>query len=400
MRFDHVDMGADRRRPVGDECLDPGGGPLDEALVRQRHGPDAPLGHAVSRSGGISLWTESSALSRWACVSTPLGSTTFPAQSSTVSPSAASTTPTCTMVPDAGSIATSSRRPVGEDTSRAGRAVGSPVIGRPGRSIHGYCGSGEGGHGPRHADTARTPADGLHRRAGSRTMGQAIRSRRLEQGLTMAQLAERADLSQPFLSKVERGLGRLSMSAIDRVAKALGTSAVGLFAGSEPPAPIDVVRRDERLRIDAYDHGEGIGQALTRRSGQLRVMEFVGGPEEFARHAVRASQRFGLRGAQRGVRVRVRRHRRRAARRRQRVGRRRRRPPLPGGREAGADAADPRQRGRRRRSRDRRPSGSPRRDAEPRHRNGFVTFRTSTRYSSVEYSRRRIERRPASRGSP
>jgi transcriptional regulator with XRE-family HTH domain len=113
-------------------------------------------------------------------------------------------------------------------------------------------------------------------------MGQAIRSRRLEQGLTMAQLAERADLSQPFLSKVERGLGRLSMSAIDRVAKALGTSAVGLFAGSEPPAPIDVVRRDERLQVDAYDHGEGIGQALTRRSGQLRVMEFVGGPEDFA----------------------------------------------------------------------------------------------------------------------
>lgn len=114
------------------------------------------------------------------------------------------------------------------------------------------------------------------------TIGRAIRLRRLDRGLTMAQLAESAGLSQPFLSKVERGLGALSMGALDRVAKSLGTSAVGLLAGSESPAMIDVVRRSERRAMPAYEHDEGMGQALTRRSSQLRVVEFDSGPTRFS----------------------------------------------------------------------------------------------------------------------
>ena len=98
----------------------------------------------------------------------------------------------------------------------------------------------------------------------------------------MEELATASKLSQPFLSKVERGLGRLSMGALDRVARALDTSAVGLFAGPDTPASIDVVRRSDRLALPAYEHGEGMGRALTRRSGQLRVMEFDGGPDQFA----------------------------------------------------------------------------------------------------------------------
>ena len=101
----------------------------------------------------------------------------------------------------------------------------------------------------------------------------------------MEELATASSLSQPFLSKVERGLGRLSMAALDRVAKALGTSAVGLFAGPDAPTSIDVVRRSDQLSLPAYEHGDGVGRALTRRSGQLRVMEFDGGPDEFAESA-------------------------------------------------------------------------------------------------------------------
>ena len=115
----------------------------------------------------------------------------------------------------------------------------------------------------------------------SESIGRAIRARRTHMGITMADLATTAELSQPFISKVERGLGRLSMGALDRVARALGTSAVGLLAGSDAPAMIDVVRRDERPQLPAYDHDEGMGQALTRRSGQLRVVEFDSGPTDF-----------------------------------------------------------------------------------------------------------------------
>ena len=113
-------------------------------------------------------------------------------------------------------------------------------------------------------------------------IGRSIRNRRVELGITMSELATTADLSQPFLSKVERGLGRLSMGALDRVARALGTSAVGLLAGSDAPATVDVVRKGERPKLRAYENDEGMGQALTRRSGQLRVVEFDSGPMDFA----------------------------------------------------------------------------------------------------------------------
>ncbi len=112
-------------------------------------------------------------------------------------------------------------------------------------------------------------------------MGAAIRTRRQALGLTMTALARRADLSQPFLSKVERGVGQLSVPAIERLARALGTSAVGLLAGIEGPATFDLVRRGERNQFEAFEHGAGVGFGVTRRAGQLGVVEFEGGPADF-----------------------------------------------------------------------------------------------------------------------
>ncbi|MEZ5282305.1 MAG: helix-turn-helix transcriptional regulator [Acidimicrobiales bacterium] len=115
----------------------------------------------------------------------------------------------------------------------------------------------------------------------AQSLGAEIRTRRLERGLTMAQLAEASELSQPFLSKVERGLGTLSMASLDRVARALGTSAVGLLGGPTAPTSIDIVRKSDRHRLPAYEGQAGFGEALTRRSGQLRVIEFDSGPVNF-----------------------------------------------------------------------------------------------------------------------
>lgn len=117
-----------------------------------------------------------------------------------------------------------------------------------------------------------TPSDEL---AG--TIGAAIRKRRVDQGVTMQELANRAGLSQPFLSKVERGIAQLSMRALERVAQALGTSALGLFAGIGPELVTDVVRASERPHILTDDLGTGVAHAMTRRPGQLRIVEFVGG---------------------------------------------------------------------------------------------------------------------------
>ncbi|MEI7548498.1 MAG: helix-turn-helix transcriptional regulator, partial [Actinomycetota bacterium] len=54
------------------------------------------------------------------------------------------------------------------------------------------------------------------------SLGTAIRGLRLAVGLTMVELADRAGLSQPFLSQIENGRARPSMQSLYRIATALG----------------------------------------------------------------------------------------------------------------------------------------------------------------------------------
>lgn len=115
----------------------------------------------------------------------------------------------------------------------------------------------------------------------SRDIGAAIRARRTSQGVTMQVLADRAGLSQPFLSKVERGMAQLSMRALDRVVKALGTTAVGLFGGLATDHGVEILRSADRPELPTFDDGNAVSHALSLRPGQLRAMEFVGGPPEF-----------------------------------------------------------------------------------------------------------------------
>lgn len=62
-------------------------------------------------------------------------------------------------------------------------------------------------------------------------LGPTIRRMRHGRGLTLVRLADAAGLSHPFLSQLERGLARPSMASLERIARALGTSAVELLAG-------------------------------------------------------------------------------------------------------------------------------------------------------------------------
>lgn len=63
-------------------------------------------------------------------------------------------------------------------------------------------------------------------------IGDAIRARRLDLGMTIMQLAELADLSHPFISQVERGKANPSLDSLARIARALGTSQVELMGGT------------------------------------------------------------------------------------------------------------------------------------------------------------------------
>lgn len=99
----------------------------------------------------------------------------------------------------------------------------------------------------------------------ARRLGSRIREVRRARRLTLVQLAEAADLSHPFLSQLERGLARPSMTSLEKIARALGSSQLELLAGADDDEPVStqsgtvLVRAGDGAR-GAY--GEGDAQLL------------------------------------------------------------------------------------------------------------------------------------------
>jgi transcriptional regulator with XRE-family HTH domain len=73
---------------------------------------------------------------------------------------------------------------------------------------------------PSHSDAAATRL---------RELGAFIREQREHARLSLRTLAERADVSNPYLSQIERGLRRPSADILQRVADALRISAETLY---------------------------------------------------------------------------------------------------------------------------------------------------------------------------
>jgi transcriptional regulator with XRE-family HTH domain len=63
------------------------------------------------------------------------------------------------------------------------------------------------------------------------TLGSAIRDRRRRQQLTIARLAERADIDPGFLAYIETGKKSPSLATASKLAEALGLSLAQLFHG-------------------------------------------------------------------------------------------------------------------------------------------------------------------------
>lgn len=74
-------------------------------------------------------------------------------------------------------------------------------------------------------------------------LGEALRTRREESGLSLRQAAVRAGMSPAHLSEVERGLKEPSLGALTRIADAVGGGAGEVFLdlaialGAAPPRP-------------------------------------------------------------------------------------------------------------------------------------------------------------------
>lgn len=83
-------------------------------------------------------------------------------------------------------------------------------------------------------------------------LGEDIRQLRKARGLKLTGLSELSGKSVSFLSKVERGLARPSITALQDIAEALGVE-IGWFFQTDGPAPADerpyIVRADRRRRL-------------------------------------------------------------------------------------------------------------------------------------------------------
>ncbi|WP_460885301.1 helix-turn-helix domain-containing protein [Saccharopolyspora gloriosae] len=108
-------------------------------------------------------------------------------------------------------------------------------------------------------------------------LGRVIRARRKELGRTLAEIAGISGLSAPFLSQIENDRANPSMASLQRLADALGTTAVRLLAGAEQAGRVDIVRAGERAPMAATDDEDGTVRALVRGRRQLHALEFSGG---------------------------------------------------------------------------------------------------------------------------
>ncbi len=122
-------------------------------------------------------------------------------------------------------------------------------------------------------------------------IGSFVRGLRRSRGLTLVQLAALSDLSQPFLSQLERGQARASMGSLAKIAQALGSSQLELVAGAADLTRPGAGGGPTLVRADEGDRGPyGLGRArlLVQGDRPFYPMTFVADnadPGEFHRHA-------------------------------------------------------------------------------------------------------------------
>lgn len=101
-------------------------------------------------------------------------------------------------------------------------------------------------------------------------LGPTIRAARQRGGLTLRAVAERAGVTESFLSQVERDLASPSIATLRRIAVALGTSIGSLLDDAAPRGQL--VRAGER-RVVTYPGLAARDEFLTEGSeGRLQVI--------------------------------------------------------------------------------------------------------------------------------
>ena len=86
-------------------------------------------------------------------------------------------------------------------------------------------------------------------------IGTLLRSRRKERKLTLKNVAEKASISEGFLSQVENDVNSPSVETLIRICKAIGVDAGDLISRASRQTKVEVIRRSEWDEIDLSHTG-------------------------------------------------------------------------------------------------------------------------------------------------
>src|SRR5690606_39660885 len=83
-------------------------------------------------------------------------------------------------------------------------------------------------------------------------LGEFIRQRRQRANLSLRRLADRAGISNPYLSQIERGIRKPSAQILKQLSRALSISSETLYSragliedGANPPTVVEAIEADE-----------------------------------------------------------------------------------------------------------------------------------------------------------
>ncbi|MDZ8170970.1 helix-turn-helix domain-containing protein [Microbacterium xanthum] len=110
----------------------------------------------------------------------------------------------------------------------------------------------------------------------ARALGARIRVLRKARGATLTEIAAEAQLSHSFLSQVERGLERLSMTSLFRVAQALGTTQQALLTEQPRERSDGGFHLFRRQDDSAVDTESGPVHVMAPQSGRFVPMIMIG----------------------------------------------------------------------------------------------------------------------------
>ena len=107
-------------------------------------------------------------------------------------------------------------------------------------------------------------------------LGEFIRQQRERANLSLRRLADKAGISNPYLSQIERGIRKPSAEILKNLSRALEISAsslytkAGLIDEDLPPATVfEAIEADERLDIEQKNVLLNMYKALVRSNGSV-----------------------------------------------------------------------------------------------------------------------------------